>query len=269
MGVKNGNAAFQRAFDDALKDYRDFARPFVDNIIVTLGGATYDESLQNHGKHLRLMLQHLREKKLAVSADRGNIFVEQVQLAGDVVGYGVNKPIPAKFASLEKWDKPRTVSELKAFLGFANYYQEFVRLYAQLAAPLYSMPQLSKSEARKGSDHPLHWTLEQDTAFEDLKRELLKPLALFFMNPDKPFVIRTDASVSAMGSVLEQTEEKGNRYPVACWSGVPTASQRKSWASGTKEAYAIVSTFRNWAGHIGLQPFCVCTDHQIPLGFSF
>ena len=186
MGVKNGNAVFQRVLDNALKDYRDFARPFVDNIIVTLGGATYDESLQNHGKHLRLMLQHLGERKLPVSADRGKIFVEQVQLAGDVVGYGVNKPIPAKSASLEKWDKPRTVPELRAFLGFANYYQEFIHLYAQLAAPLYSMPQLSKSEARKGSDHPLHWTLEQDTAFEDLKRELLKPLALFFRNPDKP-----------------------------------------------------------------------------------
>ena len=30
----------------------------------------------------------------------------------------------------------------------------------------------------------------------------------------------------------------------------------------TKEAYAIVSALRKWAGHIGLQPVCVCTDHQ-------
>ena len=111
--------------------------------------------------------------------------------------------IPWKIACLERLDKPRTVSELRAFLRSANSYQEFVRLYAHHAAPLYSMLQLLKSEASKGSNHPLHWTPEPDSAFEDLKRELLKALALFLVNPDKRFVIRTDASDYAMGAVLE------------------------------------------------------------------
>ena len=59
---------------------------------------------------------------------------------------------------LEKLDKPRTVSELRAFLRCDSYYQEFVRLYAHHAALSYSMLELSKSEARKGSNHPLHWS---------------------------------------------------------------------------------------------------------------
>ena len=167
------------------------------------------------------------------------------------MGYAVKRRIPWKIAGLEKWDKPRTVSELRAFLRFANYYQEFVRLYAHHAAPLYSMLQLSKSEASKGSNHPLHWTPEPDAAFKDLKRELLKPLALFPMNPDKRFVIRTDASDYAMGAVLEQSDEKGKHYPVAFWFRVLTPYQRKSWTPRTKEAYAIVSVLRKWAAHIG------------------
>ena len=56
MKVKNGNAAFQRLLDDVLKDYCDFARPFVDNIMVSSGGATYKEALQNHVKHRRRVL---------------------------------------------------------------------------------------------------------------------------------------------------------------------------------------------------------------------
>ena len=124
-------------------------------------------------------------------------------------GYGVKRPISGNIACLKKWDKPRTVSELRANLGFANYYQEFVRLYAHHAAPLYSLLPLFKSEAREGSNHPLLWTPEGDTAFEDFKGELLEPLASFLVNPDKPFVIPTDASDYAMGAVLEQTDEKG------------------------------------------------------------
>ena len=77
----------------------------------------------NHVKHLRLVLQCLREKKLIVSADKANMFVEQEEFAGHVVGYGVKPPIPQKITRLKKWDKPRTVSELRAFLSFAFYSQ--------------------------------------------------------------------------------------------------------------------------------------------------
>ena len=56
------------------------------------------------------------------------MFVDQVEFAGHVVGYGVKQPIPGKIACLKKWDKDRTVLELRGFLGLANYYQEFVRL---------------------------------------------------------------------------------------------------------------------------------------------
>ena len=164
------------------------------------------------------------------------MFVEQLEFAGRVVGYGDKRPIGGKILCLEKWDKPRTVSELRAFLGFANCYEEFVRLYAHHAASLYSMLQLSKLQVRKGSNHPLHRTSERDAAFKDLKRELLKPLAVFVVNPDSPFVIRTYASDYAMGAVLEQTDEKGNHYPVACWSRVLTPSQRMLWTPRTKEA---------------------------------
>ena len=244
MGVKNGNAAFQHLLNDVLKDYRDFARPFVDDIIVSVGRATYEEAVQNHVKLLRLVLQRLRKNKLTVSADKAMIFVKQVEFTGHVLGDGVKRRIPGKIVCREKWDKPRTVSELRAFVGFAQNYQEFVCIYAHHAAPPYSMPQLLKSEARKGYNHPSHWTPERDTALEDLKRELLKPFALFLDNPYKPFVIQTNASDYAMGAVLEQTEEKGNHYPVAFWSRVLSPSQRKSWTPRTKEAYAIVSAVR-------------------------
>ena len=92
--------------------------------------------------------------------------------------------------------------------------------------------------------------------------KLLKPLALFLLNPDKPFVIRTKASDYAKGAVLEETDEKGNLYPVSTWSLVLIPSQRMLRTPWTKEAYAIVSALRKLAGDIGFKPVCVCMDHQ-------
>ena len=56
------------------------------------------------------------------------------------------------------------------------------------------MLQLAKLEARKGSNHLRHWKPERDAVFQDLQWELLKPLAPFLMNLDKPLVTSTDAS---------------------------------------------------------------------------
>ena len=63
---------FNASSTNLRKECLDFARPFVDDIILISGGATYDEAAQNHVKHLQLALQRLREKKLAVSASKAN-----------------------------------------------------------------------------------------------------------------------------------------------------------------------------------------------------
>ena len=95
-----------------------------------------------------------------------------------------------------------------------------------------------------------------------LNKEVFAIRCLLLVNPDRPFVMRKDASDYAMGAVLEQTDEKGNHYPVAFWSRVLTPSQRKSWTPTTKEAYAIVSgpPQMGWPHRpaAGLPP----TDHQ-------
>ena len=102
--LKPQNSNFQHLLDDVLKDYRDFARPLVNNIILTSGGLTYQDAMQNHVKHLRLVLQRLREKKFAVSADKAHMLVQQVESAGHVMGYGVKRPMPGKILCLGRFE---------------------------------------------------------------------------------------------------------------------------------------------------------------------
>ena len=82
------------------------------------------------------------------------------------------------------------------------------------------------------------------------------------MDPDKGFVLRTDASDYAVGAVLEQVRDDGTHVPVAFWSRILAEGQRRTWTAREKETYAIVCALRKWSGHIGLQPVVVCTDHQ-------
>ena len=234
MGAKNGNAAFQRMMEDLLGPVRDCADPFVDEIIIGSGteDMTEDELIEAHEKDLRQVLSELDKHNMVCKPTKASLFVKEVEFAGHVVGPGQCRPMPRKLASLHHWEKPQTISELRSFMGFCNYYSGYVRMYAKLSGPLHIMLQVGKFDGRKGSKKKLAWTPEAEDAFSRLKERLLGQLGLFLVDPDKGFVLRTDASDSAVGAVLEQVRDDGSHVPVAFWSRILADGQRRTWTAG-------------------------------------
>ena len=222
MGAKNGNAAFQRMMEDLLGPVRDCADPFVDDIIIGSGteDMTEDELIQAHEKDLRPVLSELDKHNMVCKPTKASLFVKEVDFAGHVVRHGQRHPMPGKLASLHHWEKPQTISELRSFMGFCNYYSGYVRMYAELLGPLHKMLQVGKFDGRKGSKKKLAWTPEAEDAFSRLKERLLGQLGLFLVDPDKGFVLRTDALDYAVGAVLEQIRDDGSHVPVAFWSRI-------------------------------------------------
>ena len=201
MGAKNGNAAFQRMMEDLLGPVRDCAAPFLDDIIIGSGteDMTEEEPIEAHEKDLRRVLSELDKHNMVCKPTKASLFVREVEFAGHVVGHGQRRPMPGKLASLHHWEKPQTISKLRSFMGFCN-----VQMYAELSGPLHKMLQVGKFDGRKGSKKKLTWTPEAEDAFSGLKERLLGQLWLFLVDPDKGFVLRTDASDYAVGAVLEQ-----------------------------------------------------------------
>ena len=223
MGVKNGNAAFQRMMEDLLGPVQDCADPFVDDIIIGSGteDMTEDELIEAHEKDLRRVLGELDKHNMVCKPTKASLFVREVEFAGHVVGHGQHCRIPVKLASLHHWEKPQTISELRSFMGFCNYYSGYVRMYAELLGPLHKMLQVGKLDGRKGSKKKLAWTPEAEDAFSRLKERLLGQLGLFLVDPNKEFVLRTDASDYAVEAVLEHVRDDGSHVPVAFWSRIP------------------------------------------------
>ena len=91
---------------------------------------------------------------------------------------------------------------------------------------------------------------------------MLDNLKLWLIDPDKGFVLRTDASDYAVGAVLEQFEDDGTDVAVTFWCRVLAPGQRRTWTARGEETYTIICALRKWAAHIALQPVVVSTDHQ-------
>ena len=70
---------------------------------------------------------------------------------------------PKEVTAVSKWPVPRTVTEVRSFLGFTNYYQKFIPKYAHIANPI---NQLVSGENASKKRSLVEWTAECQQAFE-------------------------------------------------------------------------------------------------------
>ena len=102
---------------------------------------------------------------------------------------------------------PKTVTELRAFLGFTNYYHTYIEGYSAIVARLQDKLKLPREEGKKGSKKKISWDDEDQKAFDLIKARLCGTLKLQRVKPDQPFVLRVDASTFAIGATLEQAAD--------------------------------------------------------------
>ena len=274
QGYCNAPSFFQRVMDMIYFPVRDCIDNYIDDGIVgTNEGATEEEEILFHFQQLRRICEVLKENKLVLDPKKCEFFTRRVEFCGHVLENGTRRPAPGKLLAVERWPPPKTVTEVRAFLGFANYYSTYVRNFAKLAAPLMEKLKVGRIQGKKGSKHPVHLSESDLKAFNDLKEELVSGLSLQAVNPDAPFVLRVDASEKAIGAVLEQLPNangpitpsqtlNGQTVPVAFMSRKLSPGQAKKWHVKEKEAYAIVMALRKWASWVGLQPLLILSDHK-------
>jgi hypothetical protein len=214
QGVKNGPAIFQRVVEWVLQGVADVADLYFDDVIIgteRLPGWTDENLVAQHEVDVRRVLAKWAEHLLVADFKKSIFFSTAVEFCGHVLEDGQRRPSPGKLLSVQKFDIPKTITALRGFLGLTNYYSEYVRGYADLAAPLMEKLKVPRAEGKKGSKKKIDWSKDEEQAFEKLKAALCEGLnlSLQHLDPDRPFILRTDASDRAVGAVLEQLADSG------------------------------------------------------------
>ena len=176
---------------------------------------------------------------------------ESVKFPGYVVSGFSLAPDEEKVAAVKNWPVPRTVSEIRRFLGFANFFRRFIKNYSDVARPL---------EELTGRHTRFTWSPSCQVAFDRLKGLLLSAPVLKLANASKPFRVITDASDCAVGGVLLQEEEAGQWHPVAYTSRRLSAAEMNYYAM-ERETLAVVHALRVWKLYL-YNLFEVLTDNM-------
>jgi len=119
---------------------------------------------------------------------------------------------------MAKWPVPTKKKEVQAFLGFANYYRQFIVNYSWKTRPLIELTK----------DVPFSWGSEQQAAFDELHQQFMSVPILAQFDRSLDTIIETDASNQAISDILSQyhvTNGIKRLHPVEYHAKTLTATQ--------------------------------------------
>ena len=255
MGLKNAPAIFQRNIQQIFADMPE-VKIFVDDLCV--GTQTVEENLEIMVKVMERMAEH----RLILKGSKLNLFKSQVDFLGYTLSGDGLRPQQHKVDVVREWPLPKTVAEVRGFIGLCSFYRKFVWDFADIAAPLNDM---LKKEA--GVPAEQDWTPAQLGAFESLKRALTEAPVLALPNTtaakdgSMPFLVQTDASGIAMGAVLMQDQGEGWQ-PIAFASRTFTDAER-NYHTAERELRALVwATCEQFRPYVLGTPYLLQGDHR-------
>ncbi|XP_058216887.1 uncharacterized protein LOC131327771 [Rhododendron vialii] len=223
FGLCNAPGTFSRCMMGIFSDMVEkIVEVFMDDFSVF--GDSFDECLENLGK----VLQRCEEKQLVLNWEKCHFMVTQGIVLGHIVsskGIEVDK---AKIDLIANLPTPKSVKDIRSFLGHAGFYRRFIKGFSAISRPLCHL--LSK-------DTPFVWSEACKEAFQTLKRSLTTPPIVQPPDWSLPFELMCDASDYAVGAVLGQ--RRGKEPCVVYYASKTLNEAQMNYTTTEKELLAV------------------------------
>ena len=245
FGLCNAPATFQRYMDVVLAGFKwNVCLVYLDDIII------FSKSFTEHLKHLHSVLACIRKVGLRLKPEKCFFGLSEITYLGHVISADGVKPTEKNVNAIAQFSEPKSVKDVRAFVGLCSYYRRFVPNFAQIANPL---TELTKKNVT------FVWGTEQQKAFDSLKSALMSSPVLAHYDPDKPLEIRTDGCGIGLGVVVVQPYDDGVR--VVAYASRTLLPAETRYTVSELECLAVVWAINKFRPYVYGRHFTVVTDH--------
>ena len=218
-----------------------------DDVTVYGEGETIEEATQDHDRNLRKLMDRAREHNLVFNFDKTVISQPEIVFFGNVYGCDGVRPDPAKVQAINDLKPPTDTKELQSFLGMCTYLAPYIPNLSEKTTHLRSLLK---------QDNEFQWNPEQDRAFREIKQEICHAGNLAYFDPNKPSVVKVDASQHALGAALTQEGK-----PIAYASKSLTDTESR-YANIERELLACVFGAERFHTYLYGKAFLIESDHK-------
>ena len=200
FGLCNSPATFQRFMNESFKDMiaEGWLVVYMDDLLISSPNQETDTQRTTR------VLQRMKELDLNLKIKKCKFGVSQIDYLGMVLSPREKKMDQTKLNGIKQWPTPKTVKDVRSFMGFTNFYQKFIGNYSNIARPLIDLTK---------KNEPWNWSNACQDAFTKIKEIFMKEPVLQLPDLARPFAIATDASKYTSGGVLLQKDSNGEWHP--------------------------------------------------------
>ena len=244
FGIASAPEIFQKRMNLILEGL-DGMVCMMDDILVF--GKDHDE----HDNRLRKVLERLESANVTLNTSKCEFGKDTVKFLGHIIDDQGVRADPEKTEAIRGMAIPSSVSDLRRFLGMVNQLGKFSPKIAEMSQPLRELLSTKKTWL---------WGPQQESAFSQIKDELMKPTTLTLYDPSADIKISADASSFGLGAVLLQRSQDDWK-PVAYASHSVTQTERR-YAQIEKEALAITWACQRFSDYVLGRKFTIESDHK-------
>ena len=188
FGLNAAAEVFQNTIAEMLADLQN-CRNISDDVIIW---GTDEDALKVHEEKV---LRRLHQEGVRLNPEKCKFRQKKVTFFGHVWSAEGVSVDPAKVEAINNTPEPQNQSEMKSFMGMAQYVSTFIPDYATIAAPLWKLT---------SKDTPWQWKEEDQEAFNKLKELLTGSEVMEYFDPEKKTTLIVDASPVGLGGILTQ-----------------------------------------------------------------
>ena len=163
---------------------------YIDDVII------FSSSFEQHCQHLQQVLSRIERAGMTVNAKKCSFCRKELVYLGHVVTTDGVKPDPVKVTAVRDAQVPRTVKQVRAFLGLVNYYRRYIPKCSVTQSPLSGLCKTAKKGEKLP---PFQWTAACQRAFESLKETLVSEPLMRHPDFSRSFRIDVDSCAGGVG----------------------------------------------------------------------
>ena len=253
MGLHGAPASFSRLTALVFKGIEN-AITYIDDLLI------HSQSHLDHQTILQQCFDRMRQfgmkfniKKCVFGA--GSVTYLGFQITEDGVA-----PANDKIQAIRCFTAPTTMKEVRAFIGFANYFRKLIPNFSRRAGPLIAMTK--KDSGWKSGQLPM----EAMNSFEDIKTALGERPVIGFSRTNGQYILTVDAATTGLGAILSQINDNEETI-VSYWSRTLRDHER-NYTPYMLEMTAVCSALEHFHENVFGKKVIVYTDHRPLLGTS-
>jgi len=191
FGLTNSPATFQALMNFIFSDLIAAGKVavYLDDILI------FSMTLEEHREVVKEVLRRLQEHDLYLCPEKCEFEKEEVEYL-DL----------AKVKAVAEWPSPKNLKEVRGFIGFANFYRQFIEGFSKICRPLHDLTK---------KDTLFVWGDSQQKAFQYLKDAFTSEPILAMWHPDRETRLEVDSSGFALSRIISQKLNDGLWHPIA------------------------------------------------------